>query len=258
MRRALQSWMIAAIVALVPTLALAGNQEIAEQIKKNIKTSGRLSGYSITVKVQDGTAWLGGRVRSEEQMVSALNLALGTDGVERVVNNLNVGTSSEAAAAEAKSGSRSSGQARFSVQPASADEPLPMVQGPARTVSRGSQRPLPVAYTQPVGNGGGVPGAPMPMYTAAASQAGVAPARYDQPCLPNYAWPSYAAYPNYAAVTYPKQYSPTAWPYIGPFYPYPQVPLGWRKVSLEWKDGWWWLDFKDRPSCWESPVGRWY
>ena len=69
---------------------------------------------------------------------------------------------------------------------------------------------------------------------------------YDQPYLPNYAWPTYAAYPNYAALTYPKQYSPTAWPYIGPFYPYPQVPLGWRKVTLEWDDGWWFLDFKDR------------
>ncbi|HEX4149109.1 MAG TPA: BON domain-containing protein [Pirellulales bacterium] len=68
---------------------------------------------------------------------------------------------------------------------------------------------------------------------------------YEQPRMPCYAWPSYAAYPNYAAVTYPRQYSPTAWPYIGPFYPYPQVPLGWRKVCLEWDDGWWWLDFYD-------------
>jgi len=23
------------------------------------------------------------------------------------------------------------------------------------------------------------------------------------------------------------------------------VPLGWRKVTMEWKDGWWFLDFKD-------------
>jgi len=31
-----------------------------------------------------------------------------------------------------------------------------------------------------------------------------------------------------------------------------QVPLGWRKVSLEWSDGWWFLDFKDQPSsCWQ-------
>ncbi len=69
---------------------------------------------------------------------------------------------------------------------------------------------------------------------------------YDQPNMPNYAWPAYASYPNYAAVTYPTQYSATAWPYIGPFYPYPQVPLGWRKVTLEWDDGWWFLDFHDK------------
>jgi hypothetical protein len=69
---------------------------------------------------------------------------------------------------------------------------------------------------------------------------------YESPQLPGHAWPSYAAYPNYGAVTYPKQYSPMAWPYIGPFYPYPQVPMGWRKVSLEWDDGWWFLDFKSK------------
>jgi hypothetical protein len=66
---------------------------------------------------------------------------------------------------------------------------------------------------------------------------------YDNAQMPGYAWPSYASYPNYGALTYPQQYSPTAWPYIGPFYPYPQVPLAWRKVSLEWDDGWWFLDF---------------
>jgi hypothetical protein len=88
-------------------------------------------------------------------------------------------------------------------------------------------------------------GGPVPMHMPG-SGVGIAPARYDHPHMPGYAWPSYAAYPNYAAVTYPKQYSPTAWPYIGPFYPYPQVPLGWRKVTLEWDDGWWFLDFKDR------------
>lgn len=64
--------------------------------------------------------------------------------------------------------------------------------------------------------------------------------------LPGYAWPAYAAHPNYGAVSYPKQYSASAWPYIGPFYPYPQVPLGWRKVALEWDDGWWYLDFHDK------------
>jgi hypothetical protein len=84
---------------------------------------------------------------------------------------------------------------------------------------------------------------PAPAYVPGTG-GGVAPARYDHPYMPGYAWPSYASYPNYAGLTYPKQYSPTAWPYIGPFYPYPQVPLGWRKVILEWDDGWWMLDFK--------------
>ena len=100
-------------------------------------------------------------------------------------------------------------------------------------------RPVPVAYIQNEG--------PMPaqQYVAPVGQ-GAVPAQYDQPSMPNYAWPSYAAHPNYAAVTYPKCHSAQAWPYIGPFYPYPQVPLGWRKVSLEWDDGWWFLDFDDR------------
>ncbi|MDX1963438.1 MAG: BON domain-containing protein [Pirellulales bacterium] len=90
----------------------------------------------------------------------------------------------------------------------------------------------------------GVQGAPLPAHIPSPASC-PPPAMYDSPNMPNYAWPSYAAYPNYAAVNYPKQYSATAWPYIGPFYPYPQVPLGWRKVSLEWDDGWWFLDFKD-------------
>ncbi|MGL6226187.1 MAG: BON domain-containing protein [Thermoguttaceae bacterium] len=66
-----------------------------------------------------------------------------------------------------------------------------------------------------------------------------------QPNLPPYAWPSYAAHPNYAQVTYPKKYQPGCWPAIGPFYPYPQPPMEWRKVTLEWHDGSWWMDFDD-------------
>ena len=102
----------------------------------------------------------------------------------------------------------------------------------------------PFAALAPGGQGQQGPG-PQPAYVPGTG-GGVAPVGYDQPQLPGYAWPSYAPYPNYAALTYPKQYSPTAWPYIGPFYPYPQVPLGWRKVTLEWDDGWWFLDFKDQ------------
>jgi hypothetical protein len=112
------------------------------------------------------------------------------------------------------------------------------------------QQYAPQAYAGPQQVPGYVPagpglGRPLPMGAAGVGMPPV-PMRGDGPNMPNYAWPSYAAYPNYAALQYPTQYSPTAWPYIGPFYPYPQVPLGWRRVSLEWDDGWWFLDFDDR------------
>jgi len=146
---------------------------------------------------------------------------------------------------------------------AATQESLNLASLPAQTQpAAGTAQPLPIAYTQvaepvepmpgaplPVGQ----PGAPIPQYVTPPGAA-MAPPRYDQPAVPNYAWPSYAAYPNYAALTYPKQYSPTAWPYIGPFYPYPQVPLGWRKVVLQWHDGWWHLDFDDGSAkgCWSG------
>ena len=92
-------------------------------------------------------------------------------------------------------------------------------------------------------HGIGHPGSPLPANIPGVDAAAV-PTRYDHASMPGYAWPSYASYPNYGALAYPQQYSASAWPYIGPFYPYPQVPLGWRKVTLEWDDGWWWLDFQ--------------
>lgn len=122
--------------------------------------------------------------------------------------------------------------------------------GPAAGSLRRAGGPVPIGYVSPAAHQGmrrgpGMgPGGPQPAYVPGAGGQ-TARASYDQPHLPGYAWPSYAAHPNYAALTYPKQYSPTAWPFIGPFYPYPQVPLGWRKVTLEWDDGWWMLDFKD-------------
>jgi hypothetical protein len=131
------------------------------------------------------------------------------------------------------------------VPAAAAAAPTPAMRAPAMPVGVAPSTSIPgragmaspAAYQQ----GGG----PIPAYVPGVG-GGVAPAKYDQPHLPRHAWPAYASYPNYGAVTYPKQYSPTAWPYIGPFYPYPQVPLGWRKVTLEWDDGWWMLDFKAR------------
>lgn len=125
------------------------------------------------------------------------------------------------------------------------------IYGSAPTGRAASQTPLAFAPARTVGHNevsqpGTAPGGVLPIPAFLPANGGAFPAQHDEPQMPPYAWPTYAPYPNYGAVTYPRQYSPTAWPYIGPFYPYPQVPLGWRKVSLVWKDGWWMLDFKDR------------
>jgi hypothetical protein len=318
MRRLLTGFVIAAFAAVIPAMALAGNQEIAEQIASRLRKSGQMSNYRIGVKYQDGTAWLEGRVASPEQMKTALRLTFQISAVDRIVNEIKVVSSDTAKTAETEPAQLdeserqaapaagnplrgvNAGPARTSlmkriqaavthnsaaetaqpeatqeedpaqaeqlsaedtssaVRPVAAVEPqeLPRSLLPSHRDVTANERvvrePANVAMMQQTVRGPMAPsGNPMPMYSAGANPAGVAPARYDQPCMPNYAWPSYAAYPNYAAVTYPKQYSPTAWPYIGPFYPYPQVPLGWRKVTLEWDSGWWFLDFKDQPaSCW--------
>ncbi len=140
--------------------------------------------------------------------------------------------------------------ASFASAPAQRVAATETVTEPApQPVPTAAPRPMPMAMVQTTtAPRMGVPGGPMPMATPGVGGA-VAPTRFDAPNMPNYAWPSYASHPNYAAVTYPRQYSATAWPYIGPFYPYPQVPLGWRKVTLQWDDGWWMLDFKDEPGC---------
>jgi hypothetical protein len=271
--RILFTSILAVAATLVPMLALAGNQEMAEKVSTHLKESGRLSHYRIAVSFQNGVVTLKGQVHDADQMRTALKLAFETEGVTGVVNNMVVGNVQPAAAPTPAAGvanplRRSSvsdrgapladngadqSQRQGSVQRVSATEPAAADQQLVPVPNNGNQRPLRVAMLQPApapapgAASNGVPDGPLPMY--AQGGGGPAPARNDLPTMPNYAWPSYAAYPNYAAVTYPRQYSPTAWPYIGPFYPYPQVPLGWRKVTLQWDDGWWMLDFRDEPSC---------
>ncbi|GAA5508932.1 BON domain-containing protein [Novipirellula caenicola] len=202
--------------------------------------SGKLRGFGVDVTSHGGVVHLKGRAASQSQRDAIIRIAESTPGVAGVRDTI------EVAQAELP---------HLPKPPALQAAPAPQMQarmaanqGPAPAMAapyRMSQQPQPV-QAAPVGYGG-VPGAPvMGQPVPMAPYTGGGAPRYDAPNLPNYAWPGYASYPNYAALTYPQQYSPSAWPYIGPFYPYPQVPLGWRKVSLEWDDGWWFLDFTDR------------
>jgi hypothetical protein len=274
MRRILTSFAVAAVMAAIASLAPAGNQETAEQIAQNLRQRGQMSDYKIGGKDQNGTAWLRGRVNDEAQMDAALKVAFQTASVKRVVNELTIASEDAVPAPKAKKVAKTSRVNRADAamdaeegsyaSPRAERVPSSYASAAAQKASMQESEGLPQRMAAPprmkpmsanrvaMQDGPRGPtaptGGPMPMYAAGANPANAAPARYDQPCMPNYAWPSYASYPNYAAVTYPKQYSPTAWPYIGPFYPYPQVPLGWRKVTLEWDDGWWFLDFKDQPA----------
>ncbi len=244
----------------------AGDRAIAQQIAQNMKESGHLKDYRVGVKYQNGVAWLMGSVTSAEQKEIAEQIARESDGVERVICKLDV----------------KGGRPNQAVHPAGnfqepeqyqAQNNVPQMRRVAQQNAGNAGAPLPYARTMgpnvqtagycppggqpgmemgmppgPGGPGGGM-GMGGPMGAGPVPAAAGQSVNYENPQMPGYAWPSYAAHPNYAALTYPKQYSASAWPYIGPFYPYPQVPLGWRKVTLEWDDGWWMLDFKDCKDC---------
>lgn len=200
------------------------------------KQAGALRGFELDVSTVGGDCWLRGVVANQEQKDLILDQVRRVRGVSRVIDDITV----------AGNGVRQASNGELMASPI--PTPLPVAQGASMPVMNGSSGMGPRAFA-PSGLAGYVEGgapAGNPVAMQGGQTYGAGAPRYDQPNLPSYAWPSYAAYPNYAAVTYPKQYSPSAWPYIGPFYPYPQVPLGWRKVALEWDDGLWYLDFTSK------------
>ena len=103
------------------------------------------------------------------------------------------------------------------------------------------RKPLPPPRPGPAG----VIPEPVPTFAAPV------PSPYDlnPPQMPPYAWPTYAPYNNFSRVAYPLNYPYQSWPYIGPCYPFPKIPPGWRSVKLEWEDGHWWFS-RDRDRRW--------
>ena len=209
---------------------------MAQRVARNLKESGQLQNYRVNVRYENGIAWLSGTVTSGHQAQKAIDVTLATQGVEQVMNYLEIvppegpiGRSSDLRLA---SGPTPAAASMLRAEPAgpSAARGMPRPMGPAGVQQAGHRAKMNAAFATP---GGYIP------------SGGAQSVSYDHASMPGYAWPSTAAHPNYAAVSYPRQYSPAAWPYIGPFYPYPQVPLGWRKVTLEWDDGWWFLDFTE-------------
>jgi hypothetical protein len=188
--------------AIAPPRQFSENQKNADIIADQLRQSGQLHHYAIDVVFRDGTAELIGTVADQPQHEEALRLVQGVPGVERVLDHLSMGTAGP-------------------IRPVQAPEPIP-------------EGPMP-RKTAPATNG--LPAEPEPVFQVPS------PSFYDlnPPKLPPYAWPTYAPYNNYSRVAYPEAYPYQAWPFIGPVYPFPKVPLGWRSVKLEWEDGHWWF-----------------
>lgn len=229
----------------IGSVALANNQTVADNIEQALVKSAALAeADQIQISVKDGVVTLDGVAASNEQRSRIEGVVRRVPGVYSVNNRMNIGEIQQVSASIME-------KAPAPSQPA----PVSSAVGQQAGVSILSDVPVseaqPTPAAAPAEQGAPVQyGTPLPMNSAPQyampDQYGQQHAvRYDRPYMPNYAWPSYAAYPNYAQVCYPKQYSANAWPYIGPVYPYPQVPLGWREVTLKWHDGTWRMDYND-------------
>ncbi|HWL10707.1 MAG TPA: BON domain-containing protein, partial [Planctomicrobium sp.] len=223
------------------------NQAVAQEIAKALTSAG-LSGYDIEIRYKDGTASLIGAIDAKEQAILAHHVTASVPGVNQVLNRLTL----NGQVVQMPQAAPPQGYGRPGMGPQQGMPPQGMPYQGAMPVAYQQQAgahpgAMPAAYQQPGVPPGAMPPGGMPQY-GQVQQTGHHV--YNQPQLPNYAWPSYAPYDNSAAISYPTQYDASAFPYIGPYYPYPQVPLGWRKSTLEWDDGQWSLKFSSKTDRW--------
>jgi hypothetical protein len=220
-------------------MAQSPNQTTANAVAGALRSSQALSGYRIEIETREGTVTLSGTVATPAQKAEAVARVQAVPGVVAVSDQLKLASDSR-------------------VQPVQYQPPQVAMGGHhGRFGGAGGVGGGEIIYDGGAGATAGAPisdGGPLPEGPAGGPGAGAGAV----PGNPNYAWPSYAPYPNYSAVGYPTVYPWQAWPNIGPPHPYPEVPLDWRAVTLRWDDGLWWLDFKKnytRPFFTPYPFG---
>jgi BON domain len=223
------------------------NQLTANAVAGTLRASRNLAGYRIEIETREGLVTLRGALETPAQKAEAIARTRYISGVRGVVDQLRITNDRAVNMVQYQP------HAGMNVSAGGGYQGGPIGGG----MSYGAGQPGGISYgagagptnNAPVYDGSPVPEGPAGM--AGATQAA-------QPGQPNYAWPSYAPYPNFSAVGYPTAYPWQAWPNIGPFSPYPEVPLDWRAVTLRWDDGIWWLDFKKhytRPFFTPYPFG---
>lgn len=195
--------------AQLPASTLNPNQILADNVAFRLRAANLADGADIAISAQDGTVTLEGTTKDAAQKERIIREVRHITGVIVVRDGLRV-------------------------------PGIIQTQGPGFT--NAPVAPMPLAPL------GGPPGGGDPIVEPA--PLGV-PGQFSPdmqaPNLPPYAWPTYAPYNNLSRVAYPQAYPYNAFPFIGPYYPFPKVPLGWRKVTLEWEDGHWYLGRNSAP-----------
>jgi len=254
LRRISAAFSLLAAVATTPAQAQAyrgANQATANAVAGALRTSAGLSASRIEIETRSGVVTLSGAVSSPALKAEAIARAQQVPGVVAVADHLRIANDSR-------------------VRPAAYEEvqPTQVALGhhhggglfgrggggdDGAMIGDGTTMGAPTDDTAGTA-GADAAGGPLPEGPAGV----VGGAQTALPGYPNYAWPSYAPYPNFSAVGYPLVYPWQAWPNIGPFYPYPEVPLDWRAVTARYHDGLWYVKFRKnytRPFFTPYPFG---
>jgi hypothetical protein len=197
-----------------PVAKVNPNQTLADDVAYKLRSTGNAAGADIGISAQEGIVTLSGTAKDAAQkakLVADVKAVTGVVVVRDEIRALTPGVVQVQGPGLAPLAPLGPTGAPFGANPPAGGGINPIVE------------PAPL----------GIPGQAAPDLQA--------------PNLPPYAWPTYAPYNNLSRVAYPEAYPYNAFPFIGPFYPFPKVPLGWRKVTLEWDDGHWYLGRKSTP-----------
>lgn len=138
---------LALVLAAAPALAdeprplhvqqpsASGNQQTADAIAAQLKASGQLKDYTITVSFANGAAELSGSVADANQREEAARLAQGVPGVARVINKLDAGEAPGIALAQ----ERAPAPRRIDT----AGEPVPSFRAGGPAIGQSEPPPLP-------------------------------------------------------------------------------------------------------------------
>lgn len=185
------------------------HQALANTIVGQLRQSATLRQYTVAVNVRGSDVEVTGAVTDASQRDEVIRLVQGVPGVAKVIDKVTI-----------------AGQTAVLVPVQNPTLPVPGEGADKKAEKKGSES----------GKGNGPLPEPTPMFGGALP----GHAQLNPPAMPPYAWPTYAPYNNFSRVGTPEAYPWQSWPFIGPMYPFPKVPLGWRSVKLEFDDGYWW------------------